>query len=296
MKDKVLIVEDDPLLARDLRSEVYGLGFEVMGLAESAKEALSAANETHPDLVLMDIGIDGSMDGIETAQILRNNYQVPVVFLTSSSDEATILRAAQTMPYGYLVKPFKLNDLKASIHTALHKSRADAAREMSQEVVSNAVNALSEGVITLSLDGKVNYMNAAAEKMLACPMKVAIGKSFTEVLDLIDSRKDTLQTLNGVPDFTLTAMMNQGRSRTGFVVKLEEAADRLRSQAAEDMLNHSHSVHLAPSPARRKPHLISLASSQEFSIDHLAEVCSLVEREDIEDPELKGYVFDDSCL
>jgi DNA-binding NarL/FixJ family response regulator len=247
MKAKILIVEDDPLLARDLRNQVEGLDFEVMGLAESAHEALSAAKETRPDLALMDIRIDGSMDGIQTAQVLQDNYQVPVVFLTSSSDEATISRAAQTMPYGYLVKPLKLNDLKASIHTALHKSKRDAARETSQEAVSNAFNALSGGVITLSLDGTVSYMNAAAEKLLECPLKAAMGKSFNEILDLIDSRKHILQNLNDVPDFELTATMDQSGSRTGFVVKLEEAADRLRPPATEDTLVESHSIHLAPS-------------------------------------------------
>jgi DNA-binding response OmpR family regulator len=248
MKAKVLIVEDDPLSARDLRSEVKGLGFEVAGLAESANEALSAAYESRPDLALMDIQIDGNMDGIQTAQVLRDKYQVPVVFLTSSSDEATISRAAQAMPYGYLVKPFKLNDLKSSIHMALHKSQRDAASRASQEVLSDTLDALSDAVITLSVDGSISYMNEAAEKLLECQLRVAVGKSFNEVLDLIDRRKHILRNLNGVPNFELSAVTDQNGSRTGFVMKLEEAANRLCPPPTEDPLVESHFIHPAPSP------------------------------------------------
>jgi PAS domain S-box-containing protein len=270
MKAKVLIVEDDPMLALDLRHEVEGLGFEVTGLAESADEALTASEENCPDLALMDIQIEGSMDGISTAQILRSNYQIPVIFLTSSSDQATISKAAQSLPYGYLVKPFKLNDLKASIHTALHKSKVDAARESTQQTVSNAIEALPEAVITLSLDHKVKYMNEAAEKMAGCQLDQAMGKNFTEVLDIIDSRKQNLRNLNDASnsakvdefacsltrkdrthilvDFTSTAITDRSGMRTGFVVTLKEAAERLRFQAIEDTLDEVHSFDLAPMP------------------------------------------------
>src|SRR5271163_656865 len=126
MKAKLLIVEDEPVVALDLQQEVEQLGCEVVGLAESADEALVAAELCRPDLALMDVRIVGSMDGIQTARLLRTAYQVPVIFLTSYSDDATIARAANEMPYGYLTKPFKSRELKASLRVALHKARADA--------------------------------------------------------------------------------------------------------------------------------------------------------------------------
>jgi len=223
-----------------------------------------------PDLALMDIQIEGSMDGIQTAQMLQADYRVPVIFLTSSCDEATISRAAGATPYGYLVKPFKLHDLKASIHTALHKARMDAARASSHQAVTDAIKSLPEAVVTLSLGHKVLYMNTAAEKMAGCPLEEAKGKSFSDVLDLIDSRKHILQELNNGPgattmdefacsltkkdhshilvDFTSTSIVDEDGNKTGFVVTLRKAAERLRSQAMEDTLDEVHSFDMAPLP------------------------------------------------
>jgi PAS domain S-box-containing protein len=270
MAAKVLIVEDDPMLALDLRHEVEGLGFEVMGMAESADEAILASMGNIPDLALMDIQIDGSMDGIQTAQILQKDHRVPVVFLTSCCDDATISRAAQAMPYGYLVKPYKLQDLKASIHTALNKAMIDAARESDQMAVSNAIKSLSEAVVALSLDRKIQYMNDTAEKMAGCRLEEAKGKSFSDVLDIVDSRKHSLQSLNDATnttqvdefacsltkkdrtqvmvDYSSTATTDQSGRRTGYVVTLKEAAQRLRSQVMEDSLDEVHSFDIAPSP------------------------------------------------
>jgi PAS domain S-box-containing protein len=270
MKAKVLIVEDDPMLALDLQHEVRGLGLDVVDLAESADEALISSEENRPDLILMDIHIEGVMDGIQAAHVLQTKYHVPVIFLTSACDEETMSRAAKVMPYGYLVKPFKRNDLKASIYTALHKAKVDVARESAHEVVSNAVKFLSEAVITLTIDQNVAYMNAAAEKMAGCQMEAALGKNFAEVLDLIDSRKHILQNLDGardntqvdefscsltkkdhtriLVDFTSTPITDQNGCRTGFVVTLKEAAMRLRSQAMEDTLDEVNSFDLAPLP------------------------------------------------
>ena len=93
MKAKLLIVEDEPVVALDLQQEVEQLGCEVVGLAESAEEALVAAEICRPELALMDVRIAGSMDGIQTARLLRAAYNVPVIFLTSYSDENTISRA-----------------------------------------------------------------------------------------------------------------------------------------------------------------------------------------------------------
>ena len=99
MKGKVLIVEDEPIVALDLQQELEQLGCEVVGLAESADEALVAAELIRPDLALMDIRIVGSMDGIQAARLLRSVYHVPVVFLTSYSDETTVGRHLKAMGY-----------------------------------------------------------------------------------------------------------------------------------------------------------------------------------------------------
>jgi len=107
MTGKVLIVEDEPIVALDLQQELEQFGCEVVCLAQSADEALMAVEESQPDLALMDLHIVGSLDGIQTARLLRDAYQVPSIFLTAYSDDVTIERAVREMPYGYLIKPFQ---------------------------------------------------------------------------------------------------------------------------------------------------------------------------------------------
>ena len=145
---KILIVEDDPLLALDLRHEVELLGHEVVGLAESADEALIASEENPPDLTLMDINITGSMDGIQAARMLHEIHRVPVIFITSASDDLTVARAAKGPLYGYLVKPFKRSELKASINVAQLKASADAARELDHLTMVTTIGSMPDGVLT----------------------------------------------------------------------------------------------------------------------------------------------------
>jgi len=124
MKGRILIVEDEPIVALDLRQEILQMGCEVVGVAESADEALLAVGAAcRPDLALMDIRIVGNLDGIQTARLLSGMYGIPSIFLTSYSDESTIARAARAMPYGYLTKPFQSSELKATRHVGLHKAK-----------------------------------------------------------------------------------------------------------------------------------------------------------------------------
>jgi PAS domain S-box-containing protein len=267
---RILIVEDDPLLALDLRYEVELLGHEVVGLAESADEALIASEENPPDLALMDINIAGSMDGIQTARLLHETHRVPVVFITSASDDVTVARAAEGPLHGYLVKPFKRSELKASIHVAQLKAAADAARESEHMAIVTTIGSVPDGVLTVTLDHQVQFMNAAAEQMVGCTLSEARGKKLFEALDLIDSRQHPLLELDNtvgaaaveefgcslarkgrekiLVDFAVTPLTDQSGHRTGFVVTLRNAAERLRSQAVEEALDEVHSFDLAPMP------------------------------------------------
>ena len=129
MKGKILIVEDEPIVALDLHQEITQMGCEVVGVAESADEALLAIRTCRPDLALMDIRIVGNIDGIQTARLLSSLYGTPSIFLTSYSDEITISRAARAMPYGYLTKPFQSGELKATMQVALHKAKLDGRQK-----------------------------------------------------------------------------------------------------------------------------------------------------------------------
>jgi CheY-like chemotaxis protein len=124
---RVLIVEDEAVVALHLRQELTKLGYTVAGVATNGEQALKLVNESFPDVVLMDIHIQGEMDGIETARRIPRYLHIPVIFLTAYSEDITLSRAGETHPYGYLLKPFLDRELHATIRMALVRSRADEA-------------------------------------------------------------------------------------------------------------------------------------------------------------------------
>lgn len=126
MATRILIVEDEAVTALDLKRELIALGYEVAGTADNATDAVNAAARLKPDLVLMDIHLAGSVDGITAASAIRGNDDLPVVFLTAHADEATLDRALTAAPFGYVLKPFQLRELKVSIEVALYKHAREA--------------------------------------------------------------------------------------------------------------------------------------------------------------------------
>src|SRR5690242_6972416 len=117
----VLIVEDERIVAKDLQQTLAGMGYDAFAIASSADEALARASARCPDVVLMDIRIKGQRDGVETAEILRAQFDVLVVYLTAHADDATIERAMLTGPYGYLLKPVKAAELKSAIEVSVYR-------------------------------------------------------------------------------------------------------------------------------------------------------------------------------
>ena len=125
MKAKILVVEDEGLLALDLTGRLKRFGYEVTASAASGEEALARAEETVPDLILMDIRIQGPLDGVAVAQAVRLRRDVPVVFLTAHSDIGTVQRALTTEPHGFVLKPFVDRELQIAIEVALNKHRME---------------------------------------------------------------------------------------------------------------------------------------------------------------------------
>ena len=130
---KVLIVEDDAIVASYLRSELFQLGYTITGIVSSGKDALAAIELIVPDLVLMDIQLDGDLDGIETANRLPAALELPVIYITGNSGESTIVRASGTKPWGYLIKPLDNRKLHATMTMALKRSQARKPQEQLQD-------------------------------------------------------------------------------------------------------------------------------------------------------------------
>ncbi len=122
---RILIVEDEHIVAMGIKRMLKGLGYTVTGIASSGDDAISKAESTFPDLVLMDIMLKGDMDGVEAAKEIRGRFDVPVVYLTAYSDSNVLERAKKTGALGYIVKPFDEKDLHSNIEIALHRYRKE---------------------------------------------------------------------------------------------------------------------------------------------------------------------------
>ncbi len=127
MRPKILIVEDEIIIAESLRRSLETSGYEVTAICSTAEAAIEAARTTKPDLVLMDIRLKGEKDGIYAARIVSEGFDVPVIFVTAYGDDAVLDRAKRTKPAGYLLKPFRSDELKAAIETALYRHMIDGA-------------------------------------------------------------------------------------------------------------------------------------------------------------------------
>jgi len=270
MTGKLLIVEDEPIVALDLQQELEQFGCEVVALAQSADEALIAAEEFQPDLALMDLHIVGSLDGIQTARLLRDAFQVPSVFLTAFSDDATINRAVREMPYGYLTKPFQTLELKATVQVALHKAKVDAGLRKAHGRMTSTVDGMHEALLTVTLAGDILFMNASAERLIGCSRDQATGRHLREVLDLRDGENHPIPmparhglagpieefglSLNqpGGPsisvDLAISAFADNAGVQTGYVLTLRKADERVRLQAVEEAFNPSDLFEMAPMP------------------------------------------------
>ncbi len=168
---------------RDILTEQ---GYTVVDVVSSGREAISLAEENPPDLALMDIRIKGDMDGTEVARILRSRFNVPVIYLTAHSDDATLDRAKLSQPLGYITKPFQESELHASIEMALFKHAEDLKTLDREEWLSSTLRALGEGVVSVDRTGTVMVLNSAAEAWTGWTADDARGKPIQEVLPLLD--------------------------------------------------------------------------------------------------------------
>jgi PAS domain S-box-containing protein len=187
MSAKILIVEDERITAEDLRDILTDLGYTVTASVSNGQDAIARAEETSPDLALMDIRIKGDMDGTETARVLRERFNVPVIYLTAHADTETVTRAKAPEPLGYITKPFQEAELHASIEIALHKHREDLKFREKERLLSSTLRAMAEGVVSIDPNEVITLFNPAAEAWTGWKARDALGKTFDEVLALVDS-------------------------------------------------------------------------------------------------------------
>src|SRR5579863_820007 len=181
---RILIVEDEGIIAGHIASLLSKTGYEVAGIVESSEEALAKIPELNPALVLMDIRIKGSMDGIETTAKLRECLDVPVVYLTAHTDQQTIDRAKITGAFGFLTKPIHHTSLATTIEMAIHKHRADRAVRHQRAWMSTVLGTMADAMAVIDRDGKVQFLNGPAEQLTGWVNEEARNRDIAAVLPL----------------------------------------------------------------------------------------------------------------
>lgn len=183
-RPRILVVDDEQVVALDIEASLGALGYEVVGIAGTGKEALRLTAETCPDLVLMDIQLCGSIDGIAAAGEIRNRWQIPVVFITAFASEEVLARAKATGPYGYVTKPFETKDLNATVAVALQQHRLTKESFQEHGWLRTLLAGMSDGVIATDTQGHVKFLNPVAEKLTGWTLAEALGRPIEEVYPL----------------------------------------------------------------------------------------------------------------
>jgi PAS domain S-box-containing protein len=223
---RILVVEDEIVVARTIANQLTQLGYTVVGIASSGTAAVEKANSTQPDLVLMDVVLKGEMDGISAARQIGEQHNVPIVFLTAYTDENTIQRAKDTLPLGYIVKPFSSGELRVSIELALFKHQVERELQANRAYLATLLNSMNDAVIATDGQRLITFMNPAAEALTGWREAEAFGRDVTEVLYLIDEVTDlpaehpvaqALQTqqVSHVKEFTALVKRNGDRIPIG---------------------------------------------------------------------------------
>ena len=191
MKKRIMIVEDEALIANDIAGQLQRAGYDIASIASSGEDALAILGESAPHLVLMDIRLKGKIGGIEAASRVRSERGLPVIFLTSHSDPETLARAKEGGHYGYLVKPFQSPTLLASIEMALCKHESDLALMEREAWLTTVLQVTTAPTVVTDTNGAIQFLNTGAEELLHCKLPSVAGLPWNQVALLFEQKSNT---------------------------------------------------------------------------------------------------------
>ncbi len=251
---KVLVVEDETIVAMDLRRALEGFGYEVPATATCGIEAIEMARQFRPDIVLMDIRLEGQMDGIDVAHKLNGSLDVPIVFLTAYSNETTLQRAKKAQPFGFLLKPFQERELRSAVEVALYKHSMEKKLHQRTSWLDAVLRGMADCVIATDAAGFVTFMNPPAENLTGRFLNEVREQTLAKVLRLVDENRApvgldevALDGLRGAVcasligaqghetpvEFSVTRLQDEKGRPEGTVVVFRDVSLRLRAEQAE---------------------------------------------------------------
>ncbi len=208
----ILVVEDERIVARSLRMQLNTLGYEVVASVATGEEAIQQAGILLPDLVLMDINLEGTTDGVAAAAAIRERFQLPVVYLTAYSNKEILDRAKVTEPFGYILKPYEERELHVVIETALYKHQMERRQQERERWFVATLRSVGDAVVATDEEGLVSYMNPLAELLTGWESQDALGKALGVVVRLV--HEDTKQSVEA----PLEQRMQDGTPSTGILL------------------------------------------------------------------------------
>lgn len=187
---KILIVEDEGVVALSLQAVLNKMGYMVVGIAITGNEAIRMVTDLHPDVILMDIHIKGDKDGIQTTAKINEVSDVPVIYLTAYADDETVSRALKTRSHSYLVKPYNPRELYSNIEFAIYKRRLKDRIGTHRENLELLLTKIPDTGIIFDTNGKVVYLNSAAETLTGWKSDELIGRNVFDILNISVSQVD----------------------------------------------------------------------------------------------------------
>jgi len=181
-KSKILIVEDERIIALEMRRKLESMGYDVSAIVSSGEEAVRMAEELYPDLVLMDIILQGEMDGVEAAGQIHARFNIPVVYVTANISDARLEDIARSEPFGCLFKPFEDMELQAAVKMALYKHKMEKELKKSERMLRLITENMQDLVFMIDLNGNVQYTAPSIKGILGYEIEERIGRPSFEIV------------------------------------------------------------------------------------------------------------------
>ena len=213
--ERILIVEDERIIALDLKRRLEKFGYTVTDIVSTGLDAIKTAELQSPDIIIMDIMLSGDMDGISAAGQIKERFEIPIIFLTAFSDNNTLERAKFVEPYGYILKPFKEKELHTTIDIAIYKYRMEKKLKTSKQWLSSILASIGDGIIATNSNGQIDLINSSAQKILCINENHASGKGWKDVLHFVDPTIDLEQIFDTMDDHDHISLENVQLNREG---------------------------------------------------------------------------------
>ncbi len=232
MAHRILVVEDESIVAQDVQNRLERLGYIVSAVTSSGEGAIQEVRKMPPDLVLMDIVLKGQMDGITAAESIHNEFCIPLIYVTAHADKKTLERAKITEPYGYVLKPFEDRELHTAVEMALYKHKMEKKLKESEQWLSTTLRSIGDGIITTDVNGLVTFMNPVAETLTGVRQKDAKSVPLKTIFNIMS--EDTGGQVEGLVTRAIKegSMVPGGRtvlmSRDGKRIPIHNSAAPIR--------------------------------------------------------------------